>query len=218
MSMLEIRQLECGYDRALLGPVDLDIEPGQFILVRGPNGIGKSTFIKTLIGLLEPISGDYHWNVREENLRYVPQVVSVDIMLPATVEDVVATGLQRGDGWAGLRAPKDTSDVGKALELVGMTAHATQLFRELSEGQKQLVLLARALLGSPKVLLLDEPASAMDPERERMALEVLAEQADKHDLTVFIIAHGSEPTLQRADCVLDIDDQGQISLVPAPQV
>lgn len=218
MSMLVTTQLECGYDRTLLGPIDLDVEPGQFILIRGPNGIGKSTLIKTLIGLLPPISGDFSWNVDEENLRYVPQVVSVDVMLPATVEDVVATGLQRGDGWTGLRAPKDTSDVDKALELVDMAAHSEQLFRELSEGQKQLVLLARALLGSPRALLLDEPTSAMDPEREKMAVGVLARQADKHGLTVLIIAHGSRPTRERADAILDIGDHGRVSLLPASRV
>lgn len=216
--MLELHDLICGYDEALIGPVDLHVERGQFILVRGPNGIGKSTLIKTLIGLLEPISGSFEWEAREEQLRYVPQVVSVDVMLPATVGDVVETGLQRGSGWAGIRAPDDTSDVSTALELVGMSDYRDHLFRELSEGQKQLVLMARALLGEPDVLLLDEPTSAMDPEREQMAIDALTHQADKHKLTVFIIAHGSQPTLQRADAILDIADDGRIELVSPPRI
>lgn len=215
MPLLSTKQLECGYESTLIGPVDLTIEAGQFILIRGPNGIGKSTLIKTLIGLIEPISGTYEWTAKEQNLRYVPQVVSIDVMLPATVKDVVATGLQRGSGWAGIRAPDDTTDVHRALELVGMSSYSDKLFRELSEGQKQLVLMARALLGSPSVLLLDEPASAMDPDRERMAVDLLSRQADKHELTVFIIAHGSEPTFERADAILDIDDKGHITLAPA---
>ncbi|MGM0557114.1 MAG: metal ABC transporter ATP-binding protein [Myxococcota bacterium] len=216
--MLKLESLECGYKDTLIGPIDMEVDAGQFVLVRGPNGIGKSTLIKTLIGLLEPIAGSYEWDVTADVLRYVPQVVTIDVMMPATVEDVVETGLQRGRGWAGLRASKDTSDVGKALELVEMSEYADKLFRELSEGQKQLVLMARALLGSPKVLLLDEPASAMDPDREARAIEVLSRQADKHGLTILIIAHGSQPTLQRADAIIDIDEDGSVELIDAPKV
>ena len=214
MSLLTTESLEMGYDRRLLGPLDLQIERSKFVLVEGPNGIGKSTLLKTFIGLLEPLAGSYRWSVPQGELRFVPQTRTLDVLLPATVEDVMATGFQRGSSWSALRASADSGDIEQALELVGMDAHCKELFRELSEGQKQLVLLARALLGDPEVILLDEPAASMDPGREEMAVALLRRQVDQYGRTILMIAHGSEPAKAAADQVLKIDRNREISLIP----
>ena len=211
--ILTIRQLECGYDgETLIGPFDAAIPEGVFLLVEGPNGIGKSTLLETLVGLVEPIDGTYEWSIPDERISFVPQVRTLDPVLPATVGDVVATGSQQGSGWSGLRVSATDDELEDALEAVGMRDYRTHLFRELSEGQKQLVLLARALMGTLDVLVLDEPTASMDPERERRAVELLERQHHERDLSVFMIAHGSEATRRASNARLQIDRDRNLEL------
>lgn len=212
--IVELDALVCGYDDPLLGPLDMTVSRGVFVLIEGPNGIGKSTLIQTLVGLLDPLSGDYQWSVDPRSIRFVPQVRTLDPILPATVADVVATGTQQGGGLSGLRATADADAIRGALRRVEMTDVADHLFRELSEGQKQLVLLARALMGDADVLLLDEPTASMDPEREQRAFELLRRQMHSSDLTIFTVAHGSKHAHDAADKLLEIDHDRHVTINP----
>jgi ABC-type Mn2+/Zn2+ transport system ATPase subunit len=209
-AMLETRNLDCGYDHTLLKDLDLSIPSGEFVLVRGPNGIGKSTTIKTLAGLLPPTGGDYTWQLDESQLRYVPQTRTLDPVLPATVEDVMETGFQRGFELFG-RKDSSLERIEESLSRVGMQSKSTALFRELSEGQKQLVLLARALLGEPKALMLDEPMASMDPDKEAITVDLLKQQVDTQDRLVLMVAHGSRRARDAATAILDIDEQRQVT-------
>lgn len=213
MSLLQTHQLVCGYDDPLVGPLDLAVPTGAFLLIEGPNGIGKSTILKTLVGLLEPIAGSYDWSIPRSDRRFVPQVLTLDPVLPATVADVVATGALRGGGLAGLRRDVPASDIQRVLGEVQMEEITDHLFRDLSEGQKQLVLLARALLGDPDALLLDEPTASMDPQRERRAIDLLARLHRDRGTSIFIIAHGSEATRRAADARLVIDESRNVEVV-----
>ena len=204
--------LVCGYDTPILGPLDLTVPDGAFVLIEGPNGIGKSTLLETLVGLHAPLSGTYDWAVGTEHLRFVPQVRTLDPILPATVEDVIATGAQRGDGLSGLRVTVDNQEIADVLGRVDILEHRTDLFRELSEGQKQLVLLARAMMGEASAILLDEPAASMDPNREARAFELLSRERAERDLTVFAIAHGSQEAREAADTLLEIDRNRHVEM------
>lgn len=218
MSVLRLNNLEVGYQTSILGPITLEIPRASFVLIKGPNGIGKSTLLKTLIGLARPRAGSYNWQVDAKHLRFVPQTRTLDVLLPATVLDVMETGFQRGGGWSAFRSRPDRPQIEQALESVAMQAFQKKLFRELSEGQKQLILLARALLGEPAVILLDEPAASMDPQREQIAVDILKRQQNERDSTIFMIAHGSEPSKNAADHLLEIGHDRQIYFGPTDTV
>ncbi|MBA2664919.1 MAG: metal ABC transporter ATP-binding protein [Bradymonadaceae bacterium] len=210
---LIVRDLVCGYgNRPLLGPISFTVDRGCFLLIEGPNGAGKSTLVKTLIGLLAAVSGGYSWGVEREHLRFVPQTRTLDPMLPATVHDVLATGLHRGRGWRALRIRDDGAQIERALALVEMGEFSRKLFRELSEGQKQLVLLARALLGEPAIVLLDEPSASMDPEREAQTIALLQKLRHEHAMTVLMIAHGSPLAREASDRIMTLDRDGQVHI------
>src|SRR5690554_4705106 len=176
MSILQLNQLEVGYQSTILGPITLEVPAASFVLIEGPNGIGKSTLLKTLIGLARPRAGTCAWQVDASRLRFVPQTRTLDVLLPATVKDVMETGFQRGGGWASFRSRPDPDQIRRALESVGMSGLKKHLFRELSEGQKQLILLARALLADPAVILLDEPRS----EERRVGKECRSRWSAEH--------------------------------------
>ncbi len=212
-TLLDVEELTCGYeDTSVVGPLSFHLHEKTFMLIEGANGVGKSTMMKTLIGLLDPVAGRYRWEIEASQLRFVPQTRTLDPMLPATVFDVLATGLHQGDGLASLRIDIDQKRLVESLEEVGMGGFGDHLFRELSEGQKQLILLARALLGEPKVLLLDEPAAAMDPEHERETMEILHEIKQKSGLTIVMIAHGSPAARSVSNRIMTISRDGTIDI------
>lgn len=215
MSALSVQNLVCGYgSRRILGPLSFTLDAGTFMLIEGPNGAGKSTLLKTIIGLIPPISGSFDWKTDREYLRFVPQTRTLDPMLPATVHDVLLTGQHHGRGFKSLRIQRDSAGIQQALELVEMTRFKYHLFRELSEGQKQLVLIARAILGNPKTILLDEPSASMDPEREAHTLAVLQQIQQTQNTAILMIAHGSEPARRASNHIMTIDRNGHAHVGP----
>src|SRR5690554_1320155 len=212
-TLLQVQGLVCGYGgKPLLGPLDFHLHQGTFMLIEGPNGVGKSTLLKTLIGLIPPIGGRIDWSLPADALRFVPQTRTLDPMLPATVYDVLATGLHRGRGLRALRIRPHRGELEEALEMVGMAHFCDRLFRELSEGQKQLILLACALLGKPRLLLLEEPSASMDPEREAATIELLYGIQQRLDVTVMMIAHGSALARSHSSRIMRVDRRGHIAI------
>ena len=212
-TLLRVRDLECGYNkRTIVGPLSFHLHESTFMLIEGGNGVGKSTLIKTLIGLLPPVSGSCEWEVAPQKLRFVPQTRTLDPMLPATVFDVLSTGLHRGSGLGSLRINIDRDQLTKVLQTVDMEDFANHLFRELSEGQKQLILLARALLGEPRVLILDEPAASMDPVHEAETIDLLHEIQVTSGVTIMMIAHGSPPARRASTRIMTVERGGSIHI------
>lgn len=212
-TLLRVQNLVCGYGKKrILGPLTFHLHTRTFMLIEGSNGSGKTTLLKTLLGLLPPVSGDLSWMVPRESLRFVPQTRTLDPMLPATVYDVLATGLHQGKGRRSLRVHIDRSALKEALAMVRMEGFGHHLFRELSEGQKQLILVARALLGEPRVLLLDEPSASMDPEREAETVDLLHEIQSNSGVTVVMIAHGSSVARRASTRIMEIQRGGSIHI------
>ncbi|MCK5350109.1 MAG: ATP-binding cassette domain-containing protein, partial [Desulfobacula sp.] len=162
--------------RNVLENVDLVIKKGEFASIVGPNGGGKTTLLKLILGLIKPdkgvirIFGKSPDKVRQQ-MGYMPQYAHLDMDFPATVMDVVLMGrLAKSNLWF---SKKDKVEVLTAIDEVGMTAFVNTEFNELSGGQKQRILIARALCSSPDILLLDEPTANVDHETEENLFSIL---------------------------------------------
>jgi zinc transport system ATP-binding protein len=206
-SLMRCEQLCVGYrGRAILPPIDIAIEPGQLWAVAGRNGSGKSTWLRTVLGLLPPVSGNV---LRRTSLRlsYVPQRLKLDELYPVLARDVVSMAATRHWDFVGPRAQR-AANARAALAWAGAEALAEQPFRALSEGQKQRVLLARLFASQPELALLDEPTSAMDAVAERETLALLDNLRHERGTSVIVVCHALGLVRSRADRMLFFDASG----------
>lgn len=188
MTLLRVEKAAFGYaGRHVVADVDLDVRAGDFLGIVGPNGGGKTTLFRGLLGLVAPQRG----TVQRSSARigYVPQREALDSIFPLRVADVVRMGAY-GD-LRGLRFPTSTQRAvaERAIERVGLADESDAPFAGLSGGQRQRALLARALLGAPKVLLLDEPTSGVDRGAQRRILDLLVELNTRDGLAVLLVSH-----------------------------
>lgn len=209
-ALLECKQLRVGYRAPLLPAIDLTLRRGELWVVIGRNGSGKTTWLRTVLGLLPALGGEV-WRRPACKLAYLAQRQSFDDHYPLEVRDVVAMGLERGSSFAKPRPPDREQRVLRALALVHAAELQRRPFRQLSEGQKQRVLLARVAAAEPDLAVLDEPTSAMDVVAEREAFELIARLRDELDACIVVISHDLELGREFADRVLLLDrDSGEV--------
>lgn len=189
--MIQVRFINCtlGYGKKeILKEVNLDISQGDFMWILGPNGSGKTTLLKTLLGLIRPLGGRIE---RDESLRfgYVMQRQFLDTLFPLTAYEIVSMARY-------LRAPlfrrlskADRLAIDRAMETSEIRSLKDDLFRELSEGQKQRVLIGRALAAEPNFLVLDEPTNNMDIKGENQILQLLSRIHRDEGTTVLMVSH-----------------------------
>ncbi|MDP9383374.1 MAG: metal ABC transporter ATP-binding protein [Chloroflexota bacterium] len=179
--------------------VSLSVQAGEFVGLIGPNGSGKSTLMRLGVGLLRPQSGSVRLfgqplaRFREwPRIGYVPQVAAARPGFPATVREVVSTGRVGRRGLFRRLSESDGHAVDLALESVGMMPFRSRLIGELSGGQHQRVMLARALAGEPELLLLDEPAAGVDAVAKLELLNLLRRLGQDTNLAVVYVSHDFE--------------------------
>jgi ABC-type Mn2+/Zn2+ transport system ATPase subunit len=186
--LLELRGVSLGYggdgDPFIVHDVDLTLAAGDFLLIQGRNGEGKTTLLRGLLGLVPRARGTLRWNVARHEVGYVPQEAAIEPDTPATALDVVRSADPAG--WGGNRAAALS-----LLERTGRRDAAEARFTRLSGGQKRRVLMARALLGAPKVLLLDEPTANVDAETEA-AMEGWVTALRDEGAAVIAISHAAD--------------------------
>lgn len=203
MPIIESRNLTFAYeDDIVLENVNLTVSDGDFLAIIGPNGGGKSTLIKLILGLLKPTKGELavlgSTPGRNPNLvGYVPQNTNVNTSFPITVLEVVLMGHTSDDAPLWGYGKNEKSCAMSALAEVGMQKYARRRIGELSGGQRQRVMMARALCSHPKILLLDEPTASIDVKGQKDIYRLL--QRLNNSMTIIVVSHDISIILEYAN-------------------
>ena len=209
-------------DRTVLSHVSFAIEAGEFIGVLGPNGAGKTTLMRALLGLVTPSEGSItvfgHSPQRgSPDIGYLPQLRTVLPDLRVRGRDFIASSLN-GERW-GLPSLRggERSAIEETLEAVGARDLAARPLSDMSGGERQRLLLAQALIGQPKLLLLDEPLISLDARHQEVAIDVVRKVCRERKITVLFSAHELNQLLGTLDRVLYLGS-GQAVLGTVEQV
>lgn len=178
-----------GYGRhPVLRDLSFAIPDGDFLGLVGPNGSGKTTILRTILQTLEPLAGSV-WRADGLRFGYVPQRDQVDYGFPLTALEVVLMGRYDRMGLGRRPTAQDREHAAAALAQVGIADLAGQHLRSMSGGQRQRTLIARALVGEPNVLVLDEPTSGMDLVSSTQILGFVRDLHERSGLTVIMVSH-----------------------------
>ena len=183
--LIEIRAMEMKReDRVILENVNLTINHGDFVAITGPNGGGKTTMLRIILGLLKPTSGTVRFLPERPVIGYLPQKNAIDSQFPLTVREVIESGLL---GVRNISRAEISAKATDTLRRIEMTQFADRPIGKLSGGQLQRVLLGRAIISDPKLLVLDEPLSYVDKHFEAHIYRLIAEIAPH--CTTLLVSH-----------------------------
>jgi ABC-type Mn2+/Zn2+ transport system ATPase subunit len=205
--LVALRDATVGYGRrGLLGGVELAVAPGDFLALVGPNGGGKTTVLRTLLGALPLLSGRRELP-RPIRVGYVPQRDHVDAIWPLTAGEVVLMGRTPGLGILRRPGPADHQAVAAALGRVGIGDLAERRYADLSGGQRQRTLIARALAAEPELLAVDEPTNGMDPAAELGTMDVLRDLHASGALAIVMVSHRLDAVANHARTLAFVDQE-----------
>ena len=199
----------CLDGHTVLDGLSFEAEPGDFVAVVGPNGGGKTTLIRVLLGLVSPSAGWMHVFGRRPSavdpalVGYVPQVKRLDRAFPARALDLVLTAIRQR--WPFWTSQSDRTRALQALQRVGARSLAEQALDTLSGGELQRVYLARSLVRTPRLILLDEPATGIDVAGASDLYDVLEDDQAERDTTILMVTHDWNAAYHHASHVLLLD-------------
>ncbi len=191
---IKCNDLVVGYDSGLTKPFNLSIAENKWLGIIGENGIGKSTFIKTILGINQPIAGEirvFDKKPKSQNqyISYIPQEREINLSDNMSGFTLIKSSYRSWYYGLPLFNRKLKSKVLELLDLVGATKYMYQPFNTLSGGQKKRIYLAQALINQPKLLLLDEPLADLDPKAKQHFIQALQEIHQNQSLGLLIISH-----------------------------
>lgn len=204
-TLIRLRDVSVGYRKPLLPPVSLDVRPGEFLGVVGPNGGGKSTLVRTMCGIIRPVRGVVEYPRGRPRIGYVPQREALDDIFPLSAREVVAMSLVPNLRLFQTLGRPQWRLADEWLARLGVGDLGDRPFRQLSFGQKQRVQLAAALVVEPDVLVLDEPDAALDPGVEERMLALVRRLYRERHMAVVLVSHQLNTTAALATRVAVVD-------------
>jgi zinc transport system ATP-binding protein len=192
MTLIAAKNLSLAYGKnRIIDSANFAIEQGDFVCVVGANGSGKSTLIKAMLGLIKPVNGKIIFgdDLEKTKIGYLPQASKIDQGFPATVMEVVQSGALGRLGKKVFYQKEDKNVALESLKKLHIEKLKDKSFMDLSGGQRQKVLLARALTATTKLLILDEPSNNLDPSSRKSFYEILQELNKEQNLTIIMITH-----------------------------
>ena len=209
--IIEIKNLSAGYDgRTVLHDVNLSIYERDFLGIIGPNGGGKTTLIKCILGLLKPTGGEIIFHTPEKAstkttfLGYLPQYNSIDRKFPISVEEVILSGLSIQKSLTSRFTPEQKEKGKQIISRMGLEGFEHRSIGQLSGGQLQRALLGRAIISDPAVLILDEPSTYIDKRFEARLYELLAEI--NKECAIILVSHDIGTVLQQVKSIACVNE------------
>ncbi len=207
MPLLKADNLKLGYGSVPVAEnITFSVNKGDYLCVIGENGSGKTTLIKALTGLVKPLSGNIEFGVGGLKIGYLPQQTELQRDFPASVKEIVMSGFAGNGVFHPFYSKKEKETARRFAERLGISKLWQQCYRELSGGQQQRVLLARALCASGDLLLLDEPAAALDPEAANEMYELIS-SVNRDGTAVIMVTHDIKSALKYSNLILKIGNE-----------
>ncbi|KUO78244.1 MAG: iron ABC transporter ATP-binding protein [Desulfosporosinus sp. BRH_c37] len=222
----ELKGLKCGYsNKAVLKGISFTMDAGEVLCVLGPNGTGKTTLFKTILGLIKPLEGQIlfngensmHWSRSKmaQVIGYIPQAQNTSF--PFGVMDMILMGRTAHLGNFASPSQKDKKIAERAIDTLGISYLVKRIFTELSGGEKQLVLIARALAQEPEILVMDEPTSALDFGNQLKVLSHVRQLA-RNGLTIIMASHVPDHAFFYSTKVMLLNQGGLFGLGKANEI
>lgn len=223
--VIRTEKLDAGYERkVIVSGAEVTVQPGEIIVLIGPNGAGKSTVLKTIAGQLEPVAGTVYIGDKDRSSYSFNEIAKKQAVMlterrPAekmTCEEVVSLGRYPYTGRLGILSAEDRRIVGETMELVHVSELADRSYDQISDGQRQRVLLARAICQEPEIMILDEPTSYLDIRHKLEFLDLLRSLTEDRRIGVIMSMHELELAHMTADKVICISAKGKVVKVGEP--
>ena len=225
-SVIRTEHLDSGYGhKVIVSGAEIVVQPGEIVTLIGPNGAGKSTVLKTIAGQLEPVAGTIYIGDAERSTYTAADIAKKQAVMlterkPAekmTCEEVVSLGRYPYTGRLGILSEHDKKTVRDTMELVHVTELADRNYDQISDGQRQRVLLARAICQEPEIMILDEPTSYLDIRHKLEFLDLLRSLTREKKIGVIMSMHELELAHLIADKVICISADGKVERTGSPE-
>lgn len=207
MAQLICQNLSIGYEgKAIVQNINLSVHQGDYLCIVGENGSGKSTFMRTLLQLQPPISGEIILGdgLTRQEIGYLPQQTLIQKDFPASVREIVLSGCQNSCCFRPFYNKKEKMQAEEMMTKMQISHLANHCYRELSGGQQQRVLLARALCATRKILFLDEPVSGLDPKVTKEMYQLVKKINQEENITIVMISHDIGSAFAYASHIMEI--------------